>query len=240
MYTILVVFLFVFSSQADDVIVAVASNFNKPIERISALFKERHGHSIIISSGASGKFYTQIVNGAPYDVFLSADQVHPKKLIAAKLADKETLITYAIGQLVLWGPDLKLVDYKGHFLQKKSFKHLSIANPKLAPYGKASKEVLESLGLWDVLQRKFVFGENITQAYQFVASGNAELGFVALSQLKGEGPYWLVPQNLYSPIKQDAILLAHGKNNFAAKIFLNFLKSSDVKKIITEYGYKHD
>lgn len=230
------------NSFADDILVAVASNFKAPMEKISAQFSEKTGHKLLISFGATGKFYTQIKNDAPFDVLLSADQEHPAKLVQYNLALKETQFTYGIGKLVLWCPDSKIVDSKGEVLLKGSYKHLAIANPKLAPYGVAAQETLSKLGLWEKGQSRLVFGENITQTHQFVASGNANLGFVAYSQLiipkqAIKGSFWLVPQEMYSPLKQDAILLTKAKNKIAAKEFLAFLKSESAKTIIKEYGY---
>lgn len=231
------------NSFADNVLVAVASNFKAPMGKISAQFSEKTGHKLLISFGASGKFYTQIKNDAPFEVLLSADQEHPAKLVQNNLAVKETQFTYGIGRLVLWSPDPKIVDSKGEVLLKSSYKHLAIANPKLAPYGVAAQETLRQLGLWEKLQSRLVFGENITQTHQFVASGNADLGFVAYSQLiipkqAIKGTFWLVPQEMYSPLKQDAILLKKGKNKIAAKEFLAFLKSESAKTIIKNYGYE--
>lgn len=231
------------SSFADNILVAVASNFKAPMEKISAQFSKKTGHQLLISFGSTGKFYTQIKNDAPFDVFLSADQDHPAKLAQNNLALKETQFTYAIGKLVLWSPDSKIVDRKGEVLLKGSYQHLAIANPKLAPYGVAARETLSQFGLWERLQSRLVFGENITQTHQFVASGNADLGFVAYSQLiipkkAIKGSFWLVPQKMYSPLKQDAILLTKGKNKSAVKEFLAFLKSEIAKTIIKEYGYE--
>lgn len=231
------------NSFADNVLVAVASNFKAPMEKISTLFTAQTGHKLLISFGSTGKFYTQIKNDAPFEVFLSADQDHPAKLIQNNLAAKETQFTYAIGKLVLWSPDPKIVDNKGEVLLKGSYAHLALANPKLAPYGVAARETLSQFGLWEKLQARLVFGENITQSHQFVASGNADLGFVAYSQLiipkkAIKGSFWLVPQKMYSPLKQDAILLIKGKNKIAPKEFLAFLKSESAKTIIKEYGYE--
>ncbi|MFL5814500.1 MAG: molybdate ABC transporter substrate-binding protein [Bdellovibrionia bacterium] len=232
-----------FFATAAEVHVAAASNFTLPLEKLAAQFTQSTGHDLVISNGASGKFFAQIVNGAPFEVFLSADQEHPKKLIQGKQAVAGTEFTYAVGKLILWSPHSKKLDLQTDVLKKGEFKHLSIANPKLAPYGQAAKEALEKMSLWRKHQSRIVLGENITQAHQFVASGNAELGFIALSQVmkdgkKPEGSFWIVPQSMYSAIKQDAVLLEKGKENLAAKQFLEFLKSNQAKKIIEQYGYE--
>lgn len=233
--------LFSTAAWADEARIAVAANFAAPLAKIAAAFTKETGHKLISSSGSTGKFYAQIKEGAPFDILLSADQDHPQKLANENLAFTNTQFTYAIGKLVLWSPKEKFIDAKGSVLKANSFTHLSIANPKLAPYGAAAREALEKMGRWRALEPKIVFGESIAQAYQFVATGNAELGFVAFSQiqdLKGiKGSYWMIPQELYSPLKQDAILLKKGENNAAAKQFLTFLKSKAAKAIIVEFGY---
>ncbi|HMN68950.1 MAG TPA: molybdate ABC transporter substrate-binding protein, partial [Bdellovibrionales bacterium] len=197
---------------------------------------------VLVSAGATGKLFAQIKNGAPFDVFLSADQETPRKLIAEGLAVENSSFTYAIGKLALWSRDAGIVDPKGDVLNSSKFRHLSIANPKLAPYGAAAKEVLEKKGLWEKLQPKLVMGENIAQAHQFVSSGNAELGFVALSQVKMDvdktiGSLWLVPASLYSPLRQDAVLLKRGKDQTAAKTLLEFLRSKEAAALIQKSGY---
>lgn len=239
------IFVFLLSTfsveaMADDVRVAVAANFASPMEKIAASFTKESGHKVVSSSGSTGKFYAQIKEGAPFDVLLSADQEHPRKLSTENLALSESQFTYAIGKLVLWSAKEKFVDSKGEILKSGTFFHLSIANPKTAPYGAAAKEALEKKQLWKLLEPKLVYGESIAQAYQFVATGNADLGFVAYSQIKEakNGSYWFVPQELYSPLKQDAILLAAGKNKAAAKQFLEFLKGAKARAIIEEFGYE--
>jgi molybdate transport system substrate-binding protein len=229
-------------SNAAEVHVAAASNFTQPLEKLAEQFTKDTGHRLILSYGATGKLSTQVTNGAPFEVFLSADQEHPKKLIQSGKAVAGTESTYAIGKLVLWSPQLKVIGPQADALKLGRFKHLSIGNPKLAPYGQAAKETLEKMGLWEKFQSRVVLGENITQAYQFVSTGNAELGFVALSQIKQdgkspEGSFWVVPQSRYSAIKQDVVLLEKGRGNPAAKQFLEFLKSDPAKKIIEKYGY---
>lgn len=234
-------FIQVFSAEVQ---VAVASNFTAPMEKIIQAFTAENGHKVLASYGSTGKLYTQIVNGAPFEIFLCADQIHAKKLIEEKKALGQSVFTYAIGKLVLWSPKAKVVDDKGEVLGKMNYKHISLANPKFAPYGEAAKQVLEKNNLWQKLQSKIVLGENINQAYQFVESGNAQLGFVAYSQILQEGAtrgsYWLIPQQLYSPIKQDAVLLNKGNDSNAAKEFMKFLKGQKAKNIIKTFGYEFD
>jgi molybdate transport system substrate-binding protein len=224
---------------AAEVTAAVAANFTEPAKEIAAAFKEKTGYSVDLSFGASGNLYTQITQGAPFDIFLSADSTRPEKAEKDGWGVAGTRFTYAIGKIVLWSADAGLVDKDGAVLKQGKFAHLAIANPKTAPYGAAAIEAMQALGVYQNLEPKIVTGENITQTYQFVVSGNAELGFVALSQLAGDtkGSRWLVPDNLYSPILQDAILLKVGEQNSFAKQFLDFLKSPDALKIIKRYGY---
>ena len=228
---------------AGEVRVAVASNFAAPVERIAVLFQQQSGHTLKISPGASGKFYAQIASGAPFDVFLSADETNPQRLEREGLAVANASFVYALGRLVLWSAQPGLVDAKGAVLGKGNFNKLAYADPKLAPYGLAARETLEKLGLWSSVQGKLVTGENITQTYQFAATSNAELGFVALSQVYKdgkvtEGSSWLVPSNLYSPIKQSAVQLSAAKDPAAAKAFLTFLKSKKAAEIIRSFGYE--
>lgn len=229
------------AAAADEVRVAVAANFAAPMEKIAAEFARDTGHRAVISSGATGKFYAQIRNGAPFEVFLSADDETPAKLEQEGLGVTGSRFTYAIGRLVLWSPKPGYVDPQGEVLKKGDFRHLAVANPKLAPYGRAAQEVLEKKALWQPLQPRLVLGENIAQTWQFVASGNAELGFVALSQIKTEGgelpgSFWIVPQTLHAPIRQDAVLLA--KSKAAAEQLMKYLKSDKVAAIIRRYGYE--
>jgi molybdate transport system substrate-binding protein len=233
--------LFAFPAAADTVQVAVASNFAQPMARIAAAFQRDTGHQLRISSGSSGKFYAQIASGAPFEVFLSADDEIPQRLEKEGLAVAGSRATYAIGTLVLWSPRPGYVDGKGEVLRGSGFARLAIANPKTAPYGAAAREVLERQGMWQVLQHRLVQGESIAQAYQFVASGNAEMGFVALSQVRNEsgettGSLWLVPQTLYTPIRQDAVLLSKGKA--AAGQFMAYLRSPKAAAIIQSFGYE--
>jgi molybdate transport system substrate-binding protein len=219
--------------------VAVAANFTEPAKEIAAAFKTKTGHVAVLSFGSAGQFYTQISQGAPFQVFLSADDARPKKLIEDGIAVAGSRFTYAIGKLVLWSKVPGLV--KGEeTLRAASFAKLSICNPVAAPYGAAAVETLQALKLYDGLKPKLVEGATITQAYQFVDTGNAELGFIALSQLTGPptGSRWVVPQELYSPIRQDAVLLKSGISNEAATGFTAFLGSPDARSIIEKYGYQ--
>jgi len=224
-----------------DINVAVAANFTEPAKEIAARFSETTGHQAVLSFGASGQFYSQITQGGPFDALLSADETRPKKLIEDGLAVKESRFTYAIGKLVLWSKTANLV--KGpETLKAASFAKLSICNPAAAPYGAAAVEAMKSLGIYETLQPKLVEGATITQAYQFVETGNAELGFVALSQLglDDTGSRWLVPQELYTPIQQDAVLLKNGAESEAARAFIEFLKGPEARAIIKRYGYVLD
>jgi molybdate transport system substrate-binding protein len=228
-------------ADAAQVNVAVAANFTAPVKEIAAAFRRKSGHEAVLSFGSSGQFYTQIRQDAPFQVFLSADQERPKKLADEGLAVPESRFTYAIGKLVLWSKQAGYV--KGEeTLRSAAFGKLSICNPVAAPYGEAAVETLKSLKLYDTLKPKFVQGADIMQAFQFIQTGNAELGFVALSQLKGDvgGSRWVVPQDLYTPIRQDAVLLKKGAGSEAAKAFLEFLKGPEARAIIEKYGYALD
>ena len=234
---------FSLNSQAATVLVAVASNFTKPMNEIAEAFKKATGHEANLSFGSSGKFVAQIENDAPFEVLLSADDKNPKKLEESGKGIANTRFTYAIGKLVLWSAKAGLVDDQGQILSKGGFKHVALADPKLAPYGLAAEEALKNLGLLDKLHTLFVLGENISQTQQFISSGNAELGFIALSQVIdkegsiSEGSGWIVPDNLHTPIRQDAILLKKGEPNPAAPALLEFLKSPEALAIIKKYGY---
>jgi molybdate transport system substrate-binding protein len=228
---------------ADDVQVAVAANFAGPMGKIATAFEHETGHKASVVIGGTGKFYAQIKNGAPFEVLLAADDTTPKKLQDEGLGVAGSLFTYARGSLVLWSARPGFVDAKGAVLKQGQFKHLAICNPKLAPYGRAAVETLKALNLYDSLSPKFVQAENVAQAHQFTASGNAEIGFVALSQIVPpgktiEGSYWSVPGNLYAPILQDAILLKKGASNPAALALMKFLKSEAAQAIILTYGYR--
>jgi len=229
---------------ADQVTVAVAANFAAPMARIAEGFSAATGHTLKLSTGSTGKFYSQIVAGAPFEVLVAADDETPKKLIAEGHAVAGSNFTYAIGVLVLWSAQPGFVDDQGAVLASGRFAKLAIANPKLAPYGRAGMEVLKARGLTDALTPKLVTGESIAQAYQFVSTGNAELGFVALSQvaLPGKplsGSYWRVPAHLHGEIRQDAVLLKPGEKSAAAAALLAYLKSAPASALIQRYGYGH-
>lgn len=230
------------AAQAGEVQVAVAANFGGPIARIGEAFTAATGHVLKVSTGSTGKFYTQIVSGAPFEVLVAADDETPRKLVAENHAVAGTQFTYAIGKLVLWSAQAGLVDSQGAVLGSDKIKHVAIANPKVAPYGAAALELIKARGLSEALTPKLVTAESIAQAYQFAATGNAEVGFVALSQVAvpgkaAAGSYWLVPQNLYGEIRQDAVLLKTGEKNPAAKALLDFLKGDAARQTIREYGY---
>lgn len=230
-------------AQAAEVSVAVASNFTAPAQKIAAAFAQDTGHKAVLAFGATGKFYAQIKNGAPFQVLLAADDETPARLEKEGLTQAGSRFTYAIGRLVLWSPQPALVDDKGEVLRSANFTHLAIANPKLAPYGLAAVETLGKLGLLTALQPRLVQGENIGQAYQFVATGNAELGFVALSQVMSDGRItqgsaWVIPAQWHTPIRQDAVVLATAKDNPAALAWVTFLKSDKARAIIRFFGYE--
>ncbi|QNH80788.1 molybdate ABC transporter substrate-binding protein [Pseudomonas protegens] len=231
------------SAQAAEVQVAVAANFTAPIQAIAADFEKDTGHKLVAAYGATGQFYTQIKNGAPFEVFLSADDSAPQKLESEGDTVKGSRFTYAIGILALWSAKQGYVDSKGQVLKDNQYQHLSIANPKAAPYGLAATQVLAKLGLSDQVKDKIVEGQNITQAYQFVSTGNAELGFVALSQIYKDGKVssgsaWIVPAQMHDPIKQDAVILNKGKDNPAAQALVDYLKGPKAAAIIKSYGYQ--
>ena len=228
---------------AGEVNAAVAANFTAPVQQIVELFQKESGHTVKLSFGSSGKFYSQIKEGAPFDVFLAADEKNPKLLEKEGLAVEGSRFVYALGKLVLWSAQPGLVDDKGHVLRKGSYSKIAYADPKLAPYGLAARETLEELGLWNVVQSKLVTGESITQTYQFIATENAELGFIALSQITRdgkvtEGSWWIVPPHMYNPIRQSAVQLTAAKDKVAAQAFLAFLKSEKAVAIIRSFGYE--
>jgi len=231
------------NAHADEVQVAVAANFTAPMQQIAALFEKDSGHKASLAFGATGKFYAQIANGAPFEILLAADDETPARLEKEGLGVAGSRFTYAIGKLVLWSADADRVDAAGAVLKTGNFKHLALANPKAAPYGAAAVEAMSALGVLPDLQARLVQGENISQAHQFVVSGNAELGFVALSQVYkdgklGSGSMWMVPANLYAPIRQDAVLLAKGRDHPAAAALLAYLKSDKARAVIRAYGYE--
>ncbi|MFA5370767.1 MAG: molybdate ABC transporter substrate-binding protein [Sideroxydans sp.] len=228
---------------AGEVRVAVASNFAAPVERIAALFQKESGHTVHVSVDSTGKLYAQIRDGAPFDILLAADDATPRKLVRENLAVGSTRFVYAQGKLVLWSAQQDFVDDKGLVLNKGNFGALAIANPWLSPYGVAAKETMEKLIIWNAMQRKLMKGENITQTYQFVATENAELGFIALSQIMRDskvsnGSWWLVPPALYQPIRQSAVLLSGAKDQQVAQAFLAFLKSAKAATIMRSFGYE--
>lgn len=229
-------------ARAEDIQVAVAANFAAPMKQIAAEFERDTGHRAALSFGATGKFYAQIRNGAPFDVLLAADDETPAKLVQEAAAVPASRFTYAIGRLVLWSARPGLVDAGGEVLRKGEFRHVAVANPKLAPYGAAAMEVLGTLKLLDAVQPKFVLAENIAQAHQFAASGNAELGFVALAQVMKEGRIaagsaWIVPASLHAPIRQDAVILDKGRDKPAAAALLQYLRGDKARAIIGSFGY---
>jgi molybdate transport system substrate-binding protein len=236
--------VFACTAGAAEVHVAVAANFSAPMKDIAAEFERDTGHKVVASSGPTGGLYTQIRNGAPFEVFLAADEGTPAKLEREGAIVPGSRFTYAVGRLVLWSAATGVVDGEGAVLKRNAFRHLAIANPKTAPYGLAATQVLERLGLAEAVRPKLVEGTNISQVYQFVASGNAELGFVALSQVYkdgrlGAGSAWIVPAELYEPIRQDAAILASGRDNPAAQALADYLKGPKAAAVIRAYGYEH-
>lgn len=227
---------------AEQALVAVAANFVPPFREIALEFEKSTGHQLQVAGGSSGNFYSQIKNGAPFDVFFSADMERPKLLEDEGLGVKESRFTYAIGRLVLWSPNEGLI--KGEeTLRSKQYKRLAMASPKTAPYGVAAMQAMQKLEIWDSVQTQIVMGESLGQTMGFIESGNAQLGFVALSQvldpkIKGKGSRWDVPNNLHEPITQDVILLTKGKDNPAAKALLEFMGGPQAKTIIKRYGYE--
>lgn len=227
---------------ADEVQVAVAANFTAPLQQIAPGFEKATGHKIVPAFGATGKFYAQIRNGAPFEILLAADDETPTKLVKENAAVAGSQFTYAKGKLVLWSAKPAIVDDQGEVLKKAGFDHIALANPKLAPYGAAAVETMKALGVHDALAPKFVTAENIGQTYQFVKSGNALLGFVALSQVMkdnkiAEGSAWVVPANLYQPIRQDTVILEKGKGKPATEALMKYLQGDQAKAVIKSYGY---
>jgi molybdate transport system substrate-binding protein len=225
--------------QADEIRVAVASNFRQALAAAAARFDEDSGHEVVLIPGSTGKHYAQIRNGAPFDAFFAADVERPRRLEEEGRCVAGSRFTYAVGQLVLWSPDAGMVDPEGAVLRSDRFRHLAIANPDLAPYGAAARAVLQALGLWDALAPKLVRGENIGQTFQFVISGNAELGFVARAQLEAPGyeaagSAWQPPRELYPPIEQQAVLL---KDSPAGRAFMAFMQGEEARAIVRAYGY---
>lgn len=230
---------------AEVATVAVASNFAAPMKELVAEFERDSGHKIRLAFGSSGKFHAQIKHGAPFDAFFSADQAVPMALEQDGLVVSGSRFTYGVGTLALWSAKAGFVDEQGEILRQLTFNKIAIANPRVAPYGVAAMEVLQALGVEQRIKEKLVQGENVAQTYQFVATGNADLGFVATSQIvdsraEKSGSVWRVPQHLYSPIRQDAVLLYHGEQNPAAHQLLHFMKSDSARAIMSTFGYQSD
>ena len=229
------------TSAAEEVRVAVATNFLATLNAIVSNFEQDTGHAAVVSSGSSGKFYAQIKHGAPFDVFFSADVRRPRLLEEEAFAVQGSRFTYAVGRLTLWGPGPAILEGDGKsMLLSDDVEHVAIANPKTAPYGAAAKEVLQALGLWDRIQARLVRGENVGQTFHFVYSKNAQLGFVALSQVlavNGAGSRWDVPAHLHAPLRQQVVLLRHGQRNEAARAFLNYVRETPSRNIIERFGY---
>ena len=235
-------------TQAEQLTAAIAANFAGTIKYLKPLFEHETGHRLVTSFASSGTLFAQIHNGAPFDVFLSADEQRPQQLIRDGLAIADSAFIYATGKLVLWSSQPELIDPQGNILrdglwQEKGIHHIALANPKTAPYGRAAMETLQAMQLLESTKPYRVTGQNIAQTFQFVASGNAQLGFIAQAQVLAlpeseRGSSWLVPQAMYSPIKQEAVMLMRGRENSAAQAFLQFLQSPRAKNIISARGYK--
>ncbi len=231
------------TANAGEVQVAVAANFAGPMEKLAEQFQHDTGHKAVVASGATGKFYAQIRNGAPFEVLLAADEETPARLEAEGHVVAGSRFTYATGRLVLWSAKNGVVDAGGNVLKTGSYKHLAIANPKTAPYGAAAVATLQKLGLYETVQPRIVQGENIAQAWQFASTGNAELGFVAQAQVWRDGKFtsgsgWIVPATMHEPIRQDAALLAKGAKNPAAQALLHYLRTDKAKALIRTFGYE--
>ena len=229
--------------RAEMATIAIASNFGDVARHLVEEFESTSDHNVTLVMGASGRFYAQISNGAPFDAFLSADSEKPAELIETGLALSDSVFTYAIGRLALWSRDETLIQDDATALSMDGSHKIAYANPRLAPYGKAALEVIKALSLFNVLEGKLVQGENIAQTYQFVFTRNADLGFVALSQILqggtlGPGSAWVIPKSLHSPIRQNAVLLARARDNLAANEFMRFLKMPASRSIIRSYGYE--
>lgn len=231
------------AARAAEALVAVASNFAEPAESLESIFERDSTHELTLASGATGKLYAQIAQGAPFDLLLAADEVRPARLEAEGLAVEGARFTYALGRLALWSPDPDRIGSDGiAALRAGEFAHLAIANPELAPYGRAAAQALAHFGLWEALAPKIVRGENIGQTFAMVATGNAELGLVAKSYVmsprnRHRGSYWEVPDAAHAPIRQQAVLLRKGENNPAARDFLAFLRSQTAREVILSFGY---
>ncbi len=249
----LFILIFALSNQAigEEVRIAVAANFTSIARHLAPLFEQQTGHKTKISYGSTGKLYAQIAHGAPFDIFMAADSKRPLRAIQQGFAVAGSHFIYAQGKLALWSPESGLFTdsafLSGQYLKQASFNHLAIGNPKTAPYGLAARQILKHLSLWELLQTKLVRGDSISQAFQFVATENAQIGFVALSQVTAwqektgdhSGSLWNIPELYYAPIKQSAVLLKRGKDNKAALAFIDFLQSEKVRNIIREKGYSY-
>jgi molybdate transport system substrate-binding protein len=233
----------VLPARAEEALVAVAANFAEVLQDLKPMFERASGHKLQSTTGSTGKLYAQIKEGAPFHVLLSADANTPERMETEKIAVAGSRFTYAIGKLALWSADAGRIGSDGTAALKASdVRHIAIANPDLAPYGVAARETLQSLGLWDLLKPKIVMGQNIGQTHSMVATGNAQLGFVALSAVLGgrdstKGSRWDVPQSHFTPIRQDAVLLRAGARNAAAIAFLAFLRTPEARAVIDRYGY---
>jgi molybdate transport system substrate-binding protein len=248
-FVLLIIMIFPLSgvyspAQAGEVHVAVASNFINPLKAISHHFERETGHRVVVIPGSTGKLYAQVKHGAPFDLLLAADGLRPRLLEEEGVAVPGSRFTYAIGKLTLWSADPRQVNGEGEKLfQNVKFAHLAMANPKSAPYGRAALQTLKKLGVLNQIHSKIVQGENIGQTFQFVATGNAELGFVALSQVldpknKLKGSRWEIPSDLHDPIAQDMVLLKRGAGNLAAIALMDFIRGATARKIIKRYGYQ--
>ena len=225
---------------AEEINIAVAANFTDVTRELIPMFEKASGYRVKASFGSTGKLYAQIEHGAPFEVFLAADSERPQKAEKAGLAVAGSRFTYARGQLVLWSPQEDAFSNGEDYLKAHTFQHAAMANPKTAPYGLAAQQVLQHLGVWQQVRSKMVRGDSIAQTFQFTATGNAEVGFVAYSQVKAwnnKGSLWLIPADYYAPIEQQAVLLQKGKDSAAARAFVGFLKSSDARQRIADYGY---
>ncbi len=228
------------AAKAETLRLAVAANFTDVTRVLVPRFEQASGHQVKVSFGSTGKLYAQTLHGAPFDVFLAADEARPRRLVEEGLAVKGTRFTYARGRLVLWSADEERFDDGKTFLIHGNFRRLAIANPQTAPYGVAARQVLQHLGVWESVSKKLVRGDSIAQTFQFTATANAQLGLVAASQVKAwkqTGSLWSIPDAYYQPISQQAVLLKKGENNHAALAFLEFLRTDPVKATIRDHGY---
>jgi len=227
--------------KAADIRVASAANFYPTLSKIKSRFEKNTEHRVTIIRGSTGKLYAQIINGAPYDMFLSADSVRVDKLVTLGVADNDESLVYAIGQLAVWNPKANSPQQVKEQLLSNNIKKLAVANPRTAPYGKAAIETLKNMGLYGKLKSKLVFGENISQTLQFVQSGAADLGFVARAHMKDrydESQYWNITENQHQPIKQKMIVLKKSKHINAARAFMHFLQQNEIKQLIKNDGYQ--